>query len=126
MTPEVLRHLDRAGELLQVAREILDANHPADSISRSYYAMFHGAVAVLLALGIERSSHHGVWAAFGEFVAHPGLMDVSYHHAGLDAFRARVRSDYLASPGDTVSDAEESLADAREFVAACRRFLETR
>jgi len=97
-----------------------------ECVSRSYYAMFHAAVAVLLELGIERSSHHGVWAAFGQFVTAKGLMDVRFHHAGLDWLAARNDSDYFAEPGDTQEDAEDALAMARDFVAACRTFLEGR
>lgn len=118
------QHLRRAEEALQVGREILDLDHPADSISRSYYAAFHAATAVLLELGIERASHHAVWAAFGEFVAAPGLLDARHHRAGLDLFAARARSDYLSDPGQTRQDAQAALELAGEFVAACRGFLE--
>jgi len=45
---EVAKHLKRAEELLEVARENLENGHPADSVSRSYYAMFHAAAAVTL------------------------------------------------------------------------------
>jgi len=124
MKPQVVKHLARAEELLQVAGENLANNHPADSISRSYYAMFHAATGVLAELGIERSSHHGVWAAFGQFVTARRLIDVRHHREGIDALLAREDSDYEAMPDDTREDAEDSLATAREFVDACRAFLE--
>jgi len=122
--PEVRKHLDRAGELLEVAREVLRLGHPADSVSRSYYAAFHAATAMLLELGIERSSHHAVWAAFGEQVTARGLLDARYHRAGLDLLRARSSSDYLAEPEDTQEDAAEALGLAQEFASACRSALE--
>jgi uncharacterized protein (UPF0332 family) len=122
---EVGQHLDRAEELLRAARGILQLGFPSDSVSRSYYAMFHAATAALLELGIQRSSHHGVWAAFGQFIAAPGLMDVRYHRTGLELFAARSRSEYRAKPDDTPEGADGDLATARDFVAACRRFLET-
>jgi hypothetical protein len=110
----------------EVAAENLDAEHPADSISRSYYAMFHAATAVLLELGIERSTHRGLWAAFGQFVGKVGLMDPEYHRLGMDMSRARSNSDYLPEPEDTSENAQDDLAVARGFVAACRTFLENR
>ncbi len=85
--------------------------------------MFHAATAVLLQLGIQRSSHHAMWAAFGQFVVVPGLMDTHYHRAGMDMARARTASDYLAEPEDTPENARDDLLMARDFVAACRAFL---
>jgi uncharacterized protein (UPF0332 family) len=126
MKPEAVKHLRRAEELLEVASDNLEMGHFPDSVSRSYYGMLHAAKAVLLVLGIERSSHHGVWAAFGQSVARPGLMDSQLHRTALEAFQSRVRSDYLAEPGDTREDAEDDLAVARDFVAACGTFLGNR
>ncbi len=124
MKGETATHLARAERLLTVARDNLTMGHYSDSINRSYYAMFHAAKAVLQELGIERSSHQGLWAAFGQFVARPGLMESRHHQAALEAFQSRNRSDYFADPGDTCQDSEEELDAAREFVAACRTFLE--
>jgi len=123
MSTEAEEHLKRAEELLEVARENLEHGHPADSVSRSYYAMFHAATAVLKELGIERRSHHATWAAFGEHVASKGLIDAKHHRAGLDAFSARSFSDYLPTPKDTPEDATRALRAAREFVAASRVLL---
>jgi hypothetical protein len=61
-----------------LAEAIAEMGVPADAISRTYYAMLHAANAVLLELGIERGSHHGVWAAFGEHVTARGLMDARH------------------------------------------------
>ena len=81
---------------------------------------------MLQELGIERGSHRRVWAAFGQFVARPGLMESRHHQAALEAFQSRNRSDYVADPGDTCQDSEEELDTARDFVAACRTFLQSR
>ena len=126
MKAEAEKHLQRAEKCISVAEDLLRLGHWPETVSRSYYAMFHAAVGVLLQLGIERSSHHGVWAAFGQFVTVKGLMDVHYHHAGLEWFRSRSDSDYFAEPADTDEDAEDALAAGRDFVAACRSFLEKR
>ena len=126
MKAEVGKHVARSEELLRAAGELVRLGFPADSVSRSYYAMFHAAKAVLLDLGIERKSHHAVWAAFGQHVAAPGLVDRALHRVAILAFRARLRSDYLAEPEDTEADARDACASAEEFVAACRRFVEAR
>ena len=90
MRSEVAERLQRADGFICVAGDLLRLGHWSDAVSRSYYAMFHAATGVLLELDIERSSHHAVWAAFGEFVTARGLMDARHHHAGLRWFRARL------------------------------------
>lgn len=65
MKPEAQKHLARADQLLAAAESLIQQGFPPDAVSRSYYAMFHAATAVLLELGIQRSSHHATWAAFG-------------------------------------------------------------
>lgn len=125
MKPEAEERLRRADQLLGAAKDLMALGYYADSIGRSYYAMFHAATAVLLDMGIQRGSHHGLWSAFGQFVASPGLIEARHHRAGTRLFAARSRSEYLATPTDTREDAERDLGTARDFVAACRRFLGT-
>jgi hypothetical protein len=126
VNPENELHLERAVDLLQVAEDTLRDGHYPDSISRSYYAMFHSATAVLKTMGIERKSHHGLWAAFGQFVTAPKLMETKFHRAGIEAFTARARSDYLPQPANTAESAANLLDQAREFVDACCLFVRSR
>jgi len=123
---EVEEHLRTADRFLRVARDLVELGHAEDTVSRAYYAMFHAATAVLLELGIERSSHHAVWAAFGQFVTAPGLMDRRYHRLGLDLLEARNESDYWPAVDVPPEAAAEAFDSARDFVAACRQFLEGR
>ena len=125
MKAEIEAHLARADELLLVARELVQRDHPADAVSRSYYAMFHAATAVLLKSGVERSSHKGVISAFGEFIVKPGHLLPAFHASLRRAFEARIESDYLPTPSDSVEMAEALLREAEAFVAACRSFLES-
>ncbi len=124
MTAMPSGHLDRADQLLDVASVLLQSRYWSDSVSRSYYAVFHAAKAVLMETGIERNSHHAVWSAFGEHIAARGRMDRRLHRLALDLFEARVASDYLPIVGDTEQDASEHLTFAREFVAAACAFVE--
>ncbi len=125
MKGEAEKHLTRAGELLTASRTMLSGNLYSDSISRSYYAAFHAATAVLEELGIERKSHQAVWAAFGKQVTQAGLLDKKYHSTGVKLFQQRIQSDYLPDPDDTAKDAEKALTFAAEFVSACRAFLDS-
>jgi uncharacterized protein (UPF0332 family) len=123
---DVQDHLARAEELLRAAQGLIELGCPPDSISRSYYAIFHAGTAALLEIGIQRSSHHALWAAFGQFVIAPGLMEAHHHQTAVRLFADRSRCEYRAKPGGTCEDAERDLAAARDFVAACREFIEGR
>jgi uncharacterized protein (UPF0332 family) len=101
-----------------------DNNLPSDSISRSYYAMFHAATAALLKTSIVRGSHSALIAAFSQFLVKPGLIEKRWHGLLRKAYQARGKSDYLPSVSDTVERARTTLEGAREFVATCRAFVE--
>ena len=124
MKEEVGAHLARAQELLRASADLLGHGFKADSISRSYYAMFHAATAVLLLMGVERTSHKAIIAAFGEFVVKKGFLETRYHGYLRNAFEARSESDYLPSPGEIAEDADVILEQAREFVGKCGEFIE--
>lgn len=121
MNNVVKHHFARAAELLEVARRLAD-EFPADAISRSYYAMFHAATAVLMEKGIERRSHKGLIAAFSEFLVKPGLLDKRFHAMLRRAFDERSESDYFPEPQESSDHAIELLKEAEEFVAECRKF----
>jgi len=126
MMSQVKEHLARATELLGAAQLLVERAYPADSVGRSYYAMFHAATAVLLELGIERGSHKGVISGFGEFLVKPGHLPAPLHASFRKAFDARQEDEYLASPSETAEKAGLLVQEAGAFVAACRAFLEGR
>lgn len=125
MSDEVRLHLERAVNLIQAAEQLRSTGFHADSVSRSYYAMFHAATALLLRLGIERSSHRGVVAAFGEHVAKARLLDAKYHSFLREAFEARNESDYLPLPAEDEVESSRFVGRAREFVEACQKLVAT-
>ena len=90
------------------------------TVGRAYYAMFHAATAALLAKDIERTSHHAIISAFGEFLAKPGLVDKRLHRCIIEAFTLRNDCDYLAPFEADESQAATTLQRAKEFVDACR------
>lgn len=125
MTGEIEQHLDRGQELISVAEQLLAAGYMADAVSRAYYAMFHGATAVLLSIEIERASHGALIAAFAQFVTKPGLMDRNFHRYLLDAFASRTESDYGPAPDVSVDEARETIDRAKEFLSAVKNYLLT-
>jgi len=54
--------LERAKEALQAAENLCEDGLLADSVSRSYYAIFHAARAVMLTKEIDPDTHNGAVA----------------------------------------------------------------
>jgi hypothetical protein len=74
---------------LTAAKKLLEESLFAESISRSCYAMFYAAKALLLLDGIDVSEHSAVAAAFGKEYAKRGKIDPRYHRILLDSFEWR-------------------------------------
>ena len=121
-TPE--DYLALADEDIVVATSLLRDGHIRSAVSRSYYAMFYTATALLYHKDLAFKKHSAVIAGFGEHFAAPGLLDRRYHAALRKAFDLRQRADYELAARLSSDEAEEQLAIAREFVQAAREYLQ--
>jgi uncharacterized protein len=66
----LLGYLTKADDKLRVAKNLLLSKDYEDSVSRSYYAAFHAAQALLLSEGLSAETHRGVVTLFGlHFIA---------------------------------------------------------
>ena len=79
MTNEIKQHIERSEQFIKVAEDLSKLKYWDNVISRTYYAIFHAAIAVLLNINIQRSPHHALIAAFGEHIAKMNLMDTKFH-----------------------------------------------
>ena len=121
---ESQRWMAKAHSSLTAARKLLEELLFAKSISRSYYAMFYAAKALLLLDGIEVSKHSAVIAAFGREYAKTGKIDPRYHRMLLDGFEWRQKSDYDVYWLATREEAEKCLQGAEAFVAQVEKSLQ--
>ena len=71
----VSARLTKAEGKIAAARPDLDAGRYDDAASRAYYAMFHGARAMLAAKGLSARSHSGLAAVSGEHLVRSGEVD---------------------------------------------------
>jgi uncharacterized protein (UPF0332 family) len=85
VTGEIQRYIDKAEHALKVAEGLLKAGHPSDAASKTYYAMFYAAQALLKSEGIEVTKHSAVESALGHHFAKPGRLDRKYHRMLIDA-----------------------------------------
>jgi uncharacterized protein (UPF0332 family) len=73
---EINSLIERAKRYLKSAEILLEEGDYESSVSRTYYAMFYSAQAMLLTKNLSFSSHKGVISAFGEqFVKTPDKLE---------------------------------------------------
>ena len=123
---ESQRWMAKARSSLTAAEKLLQELLFAESISRSYYAIFYAAKALLLLNGIDVSKHSAVAAAFGREYAKTGKIDPRYHRMLLDGFEWRQKSDYDVYWLATREMAEKCQQDAEAFLAETRREIAQR
>jgi uncharacterized protein (UPF0332 family) len=60
---EIVANLERATQSVQAAKELIRTGYYDFAASRAYYALFYGAMAVLLKEGLDFSKHSGAIAS---------------------------------------------------------------
>jgi uncharacterized protein (UPF0332 family) len=97
------RRLERAQQHLKSARDLLDNADFADSVGRSYYAIFQAARAMLALEGLETRKHSGVASLFNRHFVKTGRVEKQLGVTLRQARQSRERADYsdLAELGAT-------------------------
>jgi uncharacterized protein (UPF0332 family) len=131
MTEEHLRQLialevERGEQALAAAELLLQAKLLYDAASRAYYAAFHHARALCLAVGEEPRSHQGVGHLLALHFVRPGILptDSSRLYSGLQGFRES--SDYDAAFLLDEVGAAQALTDARLLITRMQAWLRTK
>lgn len=107
-----------------LAAELLHSQGFFDiAASRSYYAMFYIAEALLLRRGLHFSSHSAVIAAYGKEYAKTGELDPKFHQYLIKSQELRQTGDYGFQEPVSGDSVEQVLTWAREFLAAAETYL---
>jgi uncharacterized protein (UPF0332 family) len=120
---EVTANLERAETNLQVARELLDKGYYDVSASRSYYAAFYAASALLLNEGIDTSKHSGVIALIHQHFVKSGKLSKEQGRNLNWLFELRSVGDYGASLHVGSDDAHRAASIAEAFFEAVKNLL---
>ena len=123
MSDEIQALIGKAGESIDVAELLLGRGNYGFSVSRSYYAFFYVAEALLLSRGLSFSKHSAVIAGFAKHFVKTGLLDKRFHAYLRDAFDARQVADYDAVEKVSEITAKTTLDRAEEFLAVARGLL---
>jgi hypothetical protein len=113
---EIESLIKRATRYLKSAEILLKEGDYESSVSRTYYAMFYSAQAILLTNNLSFSSHKGVISAFWEHFVKTGFFQKEMGREFTRAFEKRQIGDYEYTFVISKEEAEEILANGKKFV----------
>jgi len=123
MTDEVKRYLRKAEHALEVAEDMLRNGHVPDAASKTYYAMYYAAQALLNADGIDVVKHSAVEAAFGYHFAKTGKIDPKFHRMLMNARKIREIADYDIDEEIVEPAASLKIDEGRAFLSVIKDYL---
>ena len=111
-----LARLKRSKQHLKSACDLLSNDDFADSVSRSYYAIFQAARALLALEGTESRKHSGVISLFNRHFGKTGKVGKRLGVILKDAKRSREMADYTELAEFSREDAETQITDAEPSI----------
>ncbi len=121
---EIRSLVERSKKYLRSSRMLFDAGDNESSVSRTYYAMFYCAEAILLSKEMSFSSHGGVISAFGKFFVKTDIFPREMGRELNRAFEKRQLGDYACTFVISREEADQILEKGREFVERVIHYLE--
>lgn len=115
--------LRKARRFEAAARHLAAGGFHEDAVSRAYYAVFHGACALLATIGRTIRTHDGLRAVIGEHFIRPGVIDARFGRLLARAAADRNDADYNAAATFTAEDAKEALDRTADFLAEVERLV---
>ena len=116
--------LEKAERSLSVAEDLLDKGENDFASSRTYYAYFYVARALLLTRGVDFSRHGQTIAQYGNFFSKTGQLPTEFHQLLIKAFKLRQVADYQTEVAIDSEMVTELIEGGRRFVAAASSYLE--
>lgn len=115
--------LNLAKEELTTAQLLLDHDRYRACISRSYYAIYYAAQALLESKNINSRTHKGVIKLFGQHFIKTGELSTDLAKALSDTYDLRRISDYDETCTITKEQAEVAIEYARGFIEQADNLL---
>ncbi len=117
-------YLARAEDELLDVKALLETQRYTAAVSRSYYAMFHAAQALLISKGIETYTHSWVSIQFHKTFIKSGTFSIEMGKSFTRILDRRIKSDYEIGFKATKEEAESSYKDAMNFIGQVKIYLE--
>jgi uncharacterized protein (UPF0332 family) len=115
----------RAERALHLVDSLVSDAHFDVAASRTYYAVFYIATALLAAQGLRFTRHGQLIAEYGRRFARNAVLDPAFHRLLRASYELRVRAGYWPDPQITADDLKDLIAPAHDFLAAARAYLAT-
>lgn len=108
-------YLAKAKEKLESAEILLDEKKFADSISRSYYAVYLSAKSVLLLIGENPKTHSGLKMMFGMKFIKTNMIEKKYAKMFNELSNAGQEGDYNPLTWFDEKDTRKYYKNAKQF-----------
>lgn len=108
--------LKSSKEKLNSARILLENKQFNDSLSRSYYAMFTAARALLATKRLDSSKHSGVISLFNQHFVKTGIVAKDLGQMLMKGKDLRENGDYKDFVEISMEEAQQQYSDAEEFI----------
>ena len=120
---EIKSLIERAERYLKSAKILLEEEDYESTVSRTYYAMFYSAQAMLLTKNLSFSSHKGAISAFGEHFVKTDIFPKEMGREFNRAFEKRQIGDHEYTFVISKKEAEEMLESGEKFVESITQHL---
>ena len=102
---------------------LFDNSKYKDSVSRSYYAMFSAAKALLATKGLDSAKHSGVISLFNQHFVRTIIVKKEMGRLLSEAQGVREKSDYADFVIISREEAQKQIQSARDFIQEIERVL---
>ena len=123
MIEKILLTINKAKDCLDDATAMIEKLRSNAAVSRSYYAMFHSAQAVLLSENIVAFTHQGVNVQFNKYFIKTGKFDKELTTAYNKILDQRLKSDYEIGFKSNIEDAGYAYSQALNFYNTLKDYL---
>jgi len=123
MKEKIKALIKRADDSLESAKLLVNNGFNDVSVSRSYYAMFYAAEAVLLTKNLKFSSHKAVISLFGQYFIKTDIFPAELSRDLSKAFDERLAVDYSFKSEITQEIAENAINRGENFIERIKEYL---
>lgn len=113
-----------AVEKLEAAKLLKEKKFYKDSISRSYYAIFTAARALLAIEKKDSAKHSGIISLFNRYFVKTELIDKNYSKILAKAKIYRERGDYGDFSIVSSAEVDEQIENAEEFLKEIKKYID--
>lgn len=118
-----LAEWSKSQEAFKEAELLLTQKFFGGSLSRSYYAAFHAAKAILMIEGLEAKTHQGVSRLFSLHFIKSKKFDSKLSRIFSHAQKDREEADYCSEYVFTKEDAQKRLEEVKLFITEVESYL---